>query len=137
MDILQVVCLFLLGAFCCCIFFVTYDHFIVSCRSAKGVDVPKIVDIKRVVINPGDILVLRHEGRIRPEVRNSLLECLGNIVPHGAKIMIADESLSIHAILQGGSLDVKEGNADANNSNKNSPEPFPLSEVKLNDGPGK
>ncbi len=66
-----------------------------------------------------------------------LYECLAGIVPRGAKIMICDEHTSIHAILQSGSLNVKECNADADNSNKDAPKPFPLSEVKLNDDASK
>lgn len=98
---------------------------------------PVIGSVVKLYLKPGDVLVLKYDGRMRPEMHDSLREELRNIIPRGIKTMVIDESLSIHAVFCGDSFNAKEGNADAHNSDKNSPEPFPLSEVKLNDASGK
>lgn len=105
--------------------------------SANQRDIKELIEFKKITISSGDVLVIRYNRDLGIDFASSIREQMKWVTHAGVRVLIIDRFTDIYAVIKSQSLDVKEGNTDANNSNKDTPNPFPLSEVKLNDDASK
>lgn len=104
MDALIIFCLFVIGIAVSILFFLL--------RSKVGAakddsDVPAIKEIRTFNLKPGDVLVVKFSGRMRPEIRGSIKEQLSNVLPSGIKTLVIDEYLDIDTVLKCESSEVE------------------------------
>ena len=68
--------------------------------SPKKARVPATV--QRIRLQPGDIIVLEYDGRIRPEEKMQMRYDWKNLVPGGSRCLVLDGGLKVAAVLSPG-----------------------------------
>lgn len=123
--------LVLLGAMICGLFFSVHEYLLRNKRYARLMDEGRLPEIQRVVINTGDILVVRYQDGFTKEQREYYIKAFSEATKGRFLLAMLSKDISIEAVLATGSPDHALGKNGANNDNNSSPDELPLSEVEL------